>query len=169
MKIKVIIETIILIENDNNNNIISSINSLCDSCILDKTYFDLKDYNRLIETFKTFTNIDLNRHNHAFFLLEKSQVINKNLSEVIDKINTRKKEYNDNLFDSFHYYIKGICLRKLNRDNESINSLLNHWIVSIFIAVVMVETAEFYHQQESIRYCNNLRHKLPQVMYILAQ
>ncbi len=105
--------------------------------------------------------------------------------------------------DSFHYYIKGICLRELNRDNESINSLiksvnifpynwscwrslaelivneklfnsvkkqlLNHWIVSIFIAEVMVETAEFYHPQEIIKYCNNLTHKLPQVLYILAQ
>ncbi len=43
------------------------------------------------------------------------------------------------------------------------SKLLNHFIVSIFIAEVMVETAEFYNPNEIIKYCNNLTHKLPQV------
>ena len=145
--------------NNNNNNQAnkkfssykSSIDQLSDECMLAKTYFDLKDYHRVVETLKN--EQDINNNNYAFFLssyasylvgekrkeeeilesnnqLEKSQIVNEKLQELMDNINKREKEIKNNELDGFHYYIKGIILRELNRDKESIESLIKS--VNIF-------------------------------------
>lgn len=124
----------------------SNLSQLSDECMLAKTYFDLKDYHRVIEALKNEKN-----NNYAFFLstyamylvgeqrkeeersesnnqLEKTQVMNKNLREIMDKI--KKKEESKHRLDTFHYFIKGVALRELNRDNEAIEALIH--CVNIF-------------------------------------
>eukprot|EP01084_Bolivina_argentea_P284181 486940_1 len=127
---------------------VSNITMLSDECNLAKAYFDLKDYHRVIETLK---NEDFDQTPYAFFLscyakylvgekkkeeeilesnnqLEKSQIINKNLNELMDCIKKREIRLNNanhsDRLDAFHFYIKGVCLRELSRDNEAIEALI---------------------------------------------
>ena len=208
----------------------SSLSALSDQCLMAKTHFDLKDYHRVIYSLKS---VDLNHDHFAFFLssyasylegeqqkeeailesnnqLEKSQVINQNLKDIIDAVEKReavnlslkREAANQSVhsLDAFHFYIKGVCLRELNRDEEAIEAfiesvnrfpynwsawrslselvinekiftlvqtkLVKHWMTDIFVAEVMVETTEFYNAHEILKYFDDLRLKLTQVLLI---
>ena len=129
----------------------SNLSQLSDECMLAKSYFDLKDYHRVIETLK---NENFESNHYAFFVslyamylvgeqrkeeqisesnnqLEKSQVINKNLREIMDKIKKKEDCIKDvHQLDAFHFFIKGVVLRELNRDTEAIDALIK--CVNIF-------------------------------------
>ena len=122
-----------------------SLSALSDQCLLAKTHFDLKDYGRVIHCLES---VDFKVDHFAFFLssyasylegeqrkeeailesnnqMEKSQVINLNLKDIVDAVEQREAAVpNRRCLDAFHFYIKGVCLRELNRDDEAVEALV---------------------------------------------